>query len=103
MHYTGFPTQKDEWIEKNSSRLQKQWKFGQEFKLFNRIDVFLDSDDKHFYKNEKENCINTKLWQEGLVMQILKQQIKVLVVSLPNNPYIMIDKDSGIEIFFSFY
>lgn len=83
--------------------MQKQWKLGQEFKLFNRIDVFIDFDDKHFEKEESENYRHNKFWQEGIVMQILKQQIKVLVISLSNNPYIIIDKDSGIQKIFSFF
>ena len=42
VHFTGFSSNYDLWIEKGSERLLKQWTHGKELKLNNRIDV-LDS------------------------------------------------------------
>ena len=39
VHYTEWSEKWDEWVDWDSSRLQKQWKQGDEFKLNNRIDV----------------------------------------------------------------
>jgi len=87
VHYTGYPAKKDEWIPRNSNRLQKQWVKGKAFQLNNRVDVYFEGE-----------------WLEGLVMEILKQQIKILIIELKKPEILLLDKNSGFfSIFFYFF
>lgn len=71
VHFTGWSNKYDEWIEKNSDRVLKQWQKGMEFHLNNRLDV----------KDEMGKWLEARVID---VLQILLQSLKLFFKMSPS-------------------